>query len=171
MLSPCIGYQSPQAVPRIVCLPGFDLIRMGHAHTKQILQNVKSKKEWVIADSAFFFLFFLISFTSFSIVTALKEWKNNIIKPFSIWKSKHTTCPNTRHRPVTKALPVTEATRLPPVCQAPPCWIKLGQSRHLSMPCFASHIPIGFTDFPLPWAQLRSCLCPWLPRSCSCMLL
>lgn len=57
MLFLWVGYHSPQAVPRIVCLPGFDLIRMEHAHTKQIIQNVKSKKEWVIADSAFFFPF------------------------------------------------------------------------------------------------------------------
>lgn len=72
MLFSWVGYQSPQAVPRIVSFTGFDLIRAGHEHTKQILQNVKSKKEWIIADSAFFFPF-LNAFTSFLIVTALNE--------------------------------------------------------------------------------------------------
>lgn len=173
MLFPCVGYQSPQAVPRIVCLPGFDLIRAGHAHTKQILQNIKSKKERIIADSAFFFV---VVFCLFNLFYKLLNWYS----PKRMKRQHHQaffplqvkTCnAHTQHSPVTKALPVIKASWLPLVCQALPCWMRLGQSCHLSLLCFTSHLPTRFTDFTLLWAQLYSCHHPWLPSFCSCMLL
>lgn len=61
---------------------------------------------------------------------------------------------HTQHSTVNKALLVTEATRLPPVGQAPACSKMLGHSLHLSMPRFPSHLPNGFTDFSFPLAQV-----------------